>query len=146
MSDFSISFASLVKSSNGFFKSEKQAALLLSVTDGGVYTVIGSVYGNSFNIDYHCDAKGVTKTVSYTKGKGFVTTWERVVEGATSVQDQKEIKRLTRLLKQTQKSITERQAAFDAGTYDAPQSLFETAQKRDQDSLNELEMMLNKYQ
>lgn len=112
------SFANLVKTNNGFFKSAAQANFLLSQSSYE-YATCGSVMGNSYNMHYTCDDSGVTLVQKYTKAKGFVTTWERKVEGVVSLQDAKEIKRLTRLVKSTEKSIASRQARWDSGMYAA---------------------------
>lgn len=118
------SFANLVKTNNGFFKSAAQANFLLSQSSYD-YVSCGSVMGNSFNMHYACDDKGVTLVRKYTKAKGFATTWERKVEGVVSLQDAKEIKHLTRLVKGVEKSIAGRQVAMDNGTYGAPQHVFD---------------------
>lgn len=66
MNDFAASFASLVKYNDGFFKSEKQASFLLSQCFGGVYYAQGNIYGNKFNIEYHCDEKGIVLVNKYS--------------------------------------------------------------------------------
>lgn len=60
--EIAASFASLVKSNNGLFKSEKQAAFLLSrYQEENTFHCAGNVYGNSYQVTYYCDAKGVVK-------------------------------------------------------------------------------------
>lgn len=137
------SFANLVKTNNGLFKSAAQAQYLLSQCRDGEYVAMGSAYGHGFTLFYTCDAKGVVKVSKQTVGKGLVTQWERAEAGKVSIQDEKEIKRLKRLIKQTEKSLAERQASKDAGEY-PNEALFSEAQGRDQASLVELNSMLAK--
>ena len=141
--DLSVSFANLVKTNNGFFKSEAQAKFLLSMCDNGVYHTSGHVHGNSFVLFYTCDKKGVTKVQKQTSGKGLVTQWERVEEGKVSVQNEKEIKRIKRLIKQTENKIASRLDAFKSGAY-PNEDLFKMSNERDQASLVELNTMLAK--
>ena len=79
MNEIAKSFAGLVASNNGFFKSEKQAKFLSSqCQDENVFITVGSLYRNSFTIEYHLDAKGVTKTVKSTRTKPMgEVTWLR---------------------------------------------------------------------
>lgn len=83
-SQVAMSFASLVKVNNGFFKSEKQAAFLLSqCQEENVFYAGGSVYKNSYMMEYHCDAKGVVKVVKYlSKTARQVVMFERLTEEA----------------------------------------------------------------
>lgn len=80
--EIAVSFASLVKSNNGFFKSEKQSAFLLSkCQDTNTFVCGGNVYNNSFTMFYICDSLGVLKVEKYTPKSGkTVTTWERQTE------------------------------------------------------------------
>lgn len=80
--EIAVSFASLVKSNNGFFKSEKQAAFLLSkCQDTNTFVCGGNVYNNSFTMFCICDSLGVVKVEKYTPKSGkTVTTWERQTE------------------------------------------------------------------
>jgi len=80
--EIAVSFASLVKSNNGFFKSEKQSAFLLSkCQDTNTFVCGGSVYNNSFTMFYICDSLGVVKVEKYTPKSGkTVTTWGRQTE------------------------------------------------------------------
>ncbi len=142
------SFASLVKINNGFFKSEKQAQFLLSMINGqggNSYITCGNVWGNSFNMEYFCDNKGVTKVTKYSKAKGTLVEWTRKVEGEVSVQDAKAIKRLTRAMNDYKKKIASRQASWDAGTYDAPRELFEIGMQCDQEGIDNCAVALQKY-
>ena len=80
MDNLAASFASLVKSNNGFFKSEKQAAFLLSVCqDAGTFYTGGQVYGNSYSLQYNCDDAGVVSVEKYLPKTGkIVITWSRL--------------------------------------------------------------------
>jgi hypothetical protein len=142
--DLDISFASLVKSNNGLFKSDAQAKFLLSKCDGKEYITGGSMYGNTFQLTYYCDNRGVTKVEKYTKAAGPKIQWTRKEAGTLSVQDEKELKRLNRLLKQTEKSIADREASMKAGTYHADKSLYDDSMKRDNDSLKQIKQMIEK--
>lgn len=142
--ELDISFASLVKSNNGKFKSDAQAKFLLSKCDGNEYISGGSVYGNTFQLIYHCDNQGITKVEKYTKATGSKIQWERKEAGTLSVQDEKELKRLNKLLKQTEKSIADRESSMKAGTYHANKSLYDDSMKRDNDSLAQIKQMIAK--
>ena len=76
MSNLVASFAGLVKTNNGEFKSEKQASFLLSNCVDGAFKASGEVYGNTFNVFYYCDSVGIYKVVKSTK-KADTLTWER---------------------------------------------------------------------
>ena len=80
MNNLAASFASLVKSNNGLFKSEKQAAFLLSVCqDAGTFYTGGQVYGNSYSLEYNCDDSGVVSVKKYLPKTGkIVITWSRL--------------------------------------------------------------------
>lgn len=80
MSNVAISFASLVKSNNGFFKSEAQASFLLSqCQEENVFFSSGEVYNNGFMIEYICDDKGVIKVVkTLSKSGKQEVTFERM--------------------------------------------------------------------
>ncbi len=69
--DIAMSLASLVKTNNGKFKSDKQCKFLLSQCDQNEYVTSGSVMENSFNLHYSCDDIGVTTIRKYTLKKGL---------------------------------------------------------------------------
>lgn len=143
MNDLNISFASLVKSNNGLFKSPAQAKFLLSQCDNGVYVGGGAVHGNTFQLHYICDAKGVVRVQKFTNAKGLETLWERKEQGNVTVQDVKEIARLKRDIKKVEKSIAERQAAWQSGQYDGSMlALYHSAMSRDQTDLRDLQSRL----
>ena len=80
MDNLATSFASLVKSNNGLFKSEKQAAFLLSVCqDAGTFYTGGQVYGNSYSLQYNCDDAGVVSVEKYLTKTGKIgLVWSRL--------------------------------------------------------------------
>jgi hypothetical protein len=117
MDSIAQSFATLVNTNNGIFKSPAQAVFLLAKCTDSEYIASGDIMGNGFSNHYECDAKGVITVRKYTKKKGFVITWTRPVEGEVSVQDAKEIKRLKKNIKSLMASIASRQASYDSGEY-----------------------------
>ena len=137
------SFANIVKTNNGAFKSAAQAAYLLSQCEDGQYVSSGTTYGNCYVMFYICDDQGVIRVQKQTVAKGLVTQWERRVEGTVSLQDAKEIKRIKRMIKQTEQSIASREASRAAGEYPS-RSLFDEAQGRDHAALVELNTILAK--
>lgn len=80
MSNVAISFASLVKSNNGSFKSEAQATFLLDqCQEVNVFTSTGSVYNSTFVLSYICDDKGVVKVEKFLpKTNRTEVTWVRL--------------------------------------------------------------------
>lgn len=152
MSTVAISFASLVKNNNGFFKSEKQAAFLLSqCQDGMTFITSGDVYGNAFSLNYNCDSQGVVTVEKYLNKKGEIQLiFQRVVQGEVNqVEDAKkakEIKRLNREIKVLEKKIKERMQAFESGQYVGMESLFHDSQKSDLQSLEGYKAILQDKQ
>jgi len=93
MSNVAVSFAFLVKSNNGVFKSEAQAKFLLSqCQEENTFVCGGNVYNNSYTMFYICDIQGVVKVEKYLPKSGkTTTTWERLTvdqSQAKQVQDQ----------------------------------------------------------
>lgn len=88
-SDLLVSFFSLVKNNNGFFKSEKQAAFLLKMTDGHYVTSQNIQFGeyesrtnrNTAKLEWavSLDNQGITKMVK-TTSKGSEIYFERTQE------------------------------------------------------------------
>ena len=137
------SFAHLVKSNNGLFKSPAQSQFLLSKCHNGEYVTSGSSYGHGYTLFYICDQKGVQRVQKQTVGKGLTTQWERREAGQTSIQDEKEIKRLTRKLKQIERAIADRKASYERGEYDSDE-LYQWGQGRDLNSVEQIKQMLAK--
>ena len=100
MNNIAISFASLVKLNNGFFKSDKQRDFLLSQCDFDEYVSTGSVGRNNFTITYIVDDLGVRETINRgaKSGKSEIT-WQRQVSGVLSDLDKKYIKKLETKIK-----------------------------------------------
>ena len=115
--EISKSIFGLAKSNNGFFKSEKQAAFLISqMSDlGGLIGHANSGY-NSCPIFASWDEKGITKIIKSTKS-GDVLMFERKHQGVLTTIEIKEIKSLERKIKVIEKEIRERQLSFDDGSY-----------------------------
>jgi hypothetical protein len=142
MSAIAQSFANIVKTNNGRFLSQAQRNLLLNQCDeSNQFVTWGAVGRNGYTLFYTCDLEGVTRVQKHTVARGLVTTWERVEAGQVSIQDAKEIRRLKRLIRQTEKSLAERKASRAAGEY-PNELLYSEAQERDQRSLQELNQML----
>ena len=84
MTNFAKSLATLVKYNQGFFKSEKQAAYLLAVTQGVL------VVSNSFSLgaEYNNKRAGIgSKTVYSLDDKGVVSVEKHNSKGTTTVFD-----------------------------------------------------------
>ena len=143
MSNVAQSFANIVKTNNGLFKSPAQAAFLLSQCSNGEYVTSGITYRSSYALFYTVDEQGVVRVQKQTAAKGLSTEWERCVAGQTSVQDAKEIKRLKRLIKQTERTIAEREAARAAGEFPCDE-LYQWAVNRDSTDLKTLTEMLDR--
>ncbi len=75
--DLILSLSNLLKTNNGFFKSEKQAAFLLSQTCENEIINHFTTYKNIARDHYFLDAEGVYKIERYTTKKGYITTWVR---------------------------------------------------------------------
>lgn len=148
MDKLAMSFAGLVKSNNGLFKSEKQAKYLLAMASAypnGVFCSIGQIHGNSFCLEYHCDNEGVLKVVKYlVKTSKSVVTWERSQEGKVTVQDAKSIKYYTRKIKELEKSIERRISEYNDYVEQGLCDLFFRSNKIDIDLLAECKEELAK--
>lgn len=138
-------FAGLVKNNNGLFKSATQAKFLLSqCQEKNTFVTGGSVYKSSFTLFYKCDDKGVVSVEKYLPrtGKNEIQ-WQRAGAGAT-VQDEKKIKSLQREIKSLEKTVKQRQEAWQSGSYNKSNiDLYHSAMKRDQELLNDLKSELD---
>lgn len=135
------SFAYLVKTNNGTFKSEKQANFLLSKCNLDQKFIDDTP--KDAVMFYLCDGTGVVSVERYSLKTGKTKKeWERKVTGILSVQDQKEIKRLRRLLAQTEETIAKRNAAFADGEYEGEESLYVESNERDVRVVKELNEMI----
>lgn len=139
----SSSFAYLVKNNNGAFKSEAQSNFLLSQCNCDKKFIDDAPKDSV--VFYSCDDAGVFLVERYSLKTGKTKKeWERKVAGVISVQDEKEIKRLQRLLAQTQKTIAKRNAAFADGEYEGEESLYAESNDRDVKTVREINAMINK--
>lgn len=139
------SFAHLVKSNNGRFKSAAQASFLLGQCANGEFTTTGTAYGKGYTLFYVCDDQGVVKVQKQTVAKGLVTTWERGTVGSVAVQHQKEIARCRRQILALERGIAERQRAWDRGEYPVEAlGLFTSTMDRDQTALTEWKQRLDR--
>jgi hypothetical protein len=132
----------LAKGNNGFWKSEKQAAFLISQFEqkDGCIGFADSGY-NSCPIYVEWDLSGITKIWKHSKTKkGYVskTMFVRKDAGVLTELEIKEIKSLERKLKGAQKSYDERIELFNNGKYfktETPSDLdlmfYENAKQRD---------------
>lgn len=80
MDNLAISFASLVKNNGGLFKSDKQAAFLLSQCVFGEYVSFHRAFNNVSRLHYVCDNKGIKEVVKVNTVKGVktpTTVWDR---------------------------------------------------------------------
>ena len=75
--DLILSLSNLLKTNKGFFKSEKQAAFILSQVCENKIVNHFTTYKNIARDHYFLDSKGVYKIERYTTKKGYVTTWAR---------------------------------------------------------------------
>ena len=71
------SLSNLLKTNKGFFKSEKQAAFILSQTCENEAVNHFTTYKNIARDHYFLDADGIYKIERYTAKKGYITTWRR---------------------------------------------------------------------
>lgn len=140
MSQVAMSFASLVKSNNGFFKSEKQAAFLLSqCQEQNVFYAGGSIYKNSYMMEYHCDAKGVVKVVKYlSKTARQVVMFERMTgeafiakQEATQAAKKREIEREAVAMAKYQARLDAFQVAFEVAKAYIKQTLVNSGSSED---------------
>lgn len=138
------SFAGLVATNGGKFKSEKQAGFLLSqiTNNNDGFIASGSFWNSSFTNTYLCDDLGVVSVTHWTPKTGDIITWTRPAVGQVSPQQIKEIKRLTRMYKMTELSMLKRQEAFDAGKYPDVE-MFESCQVEDSVNLSEIQSKIN---
>ena len=138
MNSIQATLENLIKTNNGFFKSEKQAKFLISELKkeyGNIFTA--SAYGNSVVLTYNFDDKGITEKLNTSlKKQSEVVVWNRKIEGVLSVEDKKKMAALKREIKKLEKSISERDAAFNIGQYKGFEDLYN---KANEDALSKLQ-------
>jgi hypothetical protein len=132
--DIGQSVWSLVKSNNGKFKSDKQAAFLksqLEKTDGVIKG--GEIYGHGFNFFVDWDDEGITKiTQNNQKTGNKEVKWERKMEGTLRPQDEKMLKKLNKTLKTDEEELNRLKTdleKFESGEY-RPSPNFDETLKR----------------
>ncbi len=125
MTNLTISFNSLAKNNNGFFKSQKQAAFLLSQMDNlngentfkGTGTVTAGKYV-TYRV-FHCDDKGITKIIQHSETTGKNTqVWERLSDADYAVKRNRSIKALrnTARLDDIRKTVKKLEAIKESAT------------------------------
>lgn len=132
------SFAYLVKSNNGAFKSEAQAKFLLSQCNGE-QKFVDSMPKDAV-VTYHCDGAGVVSVERYSLNTGKTKKeWERKVAGKLTVQEDREIKRLLRMKKDTEESIAARNIAYAKGDYKNDEILYVACNGHDRATLIQID-------
>ena len=129
MNNIQATLENLIKTNNGFFKSEKQAKFLISelkIEYGNVFTA--SAFGNSVVLTYNFDDKGIVEKVNTSlKKQSEKVVWNRKIEGVLSVEDKRKMAALKREIKKLEKSINERDAAYIAEQYKGYEALYNKA-------------------
>lgn len=139
------SFAHLVKNNNGAFESEAQAKFLLSQCDKETKFVDDTPKGAV--VFYHCDDRGVTFVERYNMTDGKTKReWGRKVAGKLTVQDDREIKRLRRMKKDTEESIAARDIAYAKGDYKNEEFLYAASNGWDRATLIQIEAKIKEIQ
>lgn len=125
MNSIHASLENLIKTNNGFFKSEKQAEFLLHELKkeyGNVFTA--TLFGNSVVLTYKFDDKGITeKTNMSIKKQSEKVVWARTGD-FLSCTAKKKISALKREIKKLEKSIDDRNTAYAAGQYKGMEDLY----------------------
>ena len=147
MNNIQATLENLIKTNNGFFKSEKQAKFLLSELKkeyGNVFTA--SAFGNSVALTYAYDEKGITeKTNTSAKTNKTAKVWERKIAGVLSLDDKKTIAHYKREIKKLEKSIFARDEALKKGEYEI-EALYIASNSKDLERLAMFKKLLNDYQ
>ena len=129
MNNIQATLENLIKTNNGFFKSEKQAKFLISELKkeyGNIFTA--SAFGNNVVLTYNFDERGIVEKLNTSlKKHSQAVVWDRKIEGALSVEDKKKSVALKREIKKLEKSINERDAAYNAGQYKGYEALYSKA-------------------
>ena len=138
MNNIQTTLENLIKTNNGFFKSEKQAKFLISELKkeyGNIFTA--SAFGNSVVLTYKFDEIGIVEKLNTSlKKQSEKVVWNRKIEGVLSVEDKKKMAALKREIKKLEKSINERDASYSTGQYDGFEDLYN---KANDDALSKLQ-------
>lgn len=145
MESVQISLENLIKTNNGFFKSDAQAEFLLSkLKEEFGNTFITTMYNNSVIITYEYDEKGIVrKTNTSIKKQTNKVVWERKIEGKLSIEEEQKLKQIKKEISRLKKAISNRLEAKRNGSYDEMEELFNKYQEADENRLKEFEQMLN---
>ena len=147
MNNIQLSIENLIKTNNGFFKSDAQKAFLtaeLKKEIGNTFTA--SQYANTVVLTYLFDETGIIgKEKTSLKTSKTALVWERKQAGKMSIDDAKNIKHYKREIKRLEKAITARNSAFDAGDYAALPELYNKANNSDLEQLAAFKKLLNDY-
>ena len=147
MNNIQASLENLIKTNNGFFKSDAQKVFLtaeLKKEIGNVFTA--SQYGNTVILTYLFDETGITaKEKTSVKTSKTTLVWERKQAGKMSLEDAKNIKHYKKEIKQLEKAIAARNTAFEAGDYTATPELYHASNERDLERLTAFKRLLNDY-
>lgn len=138
MNNIQTTLENLIKTNNGFFKSEKQAKFLISELKkeyGNIFTA--SAFGNSVVLTYKFDEIGIVEKLNTSlKKQSEKVVWNRKIEGVLSVEDKKKMAALKREIKKLEKSINERDASYSTGQYVGFEDLYNKAKD---DALSKLQ-------
>ena len=138
MNNIQATLENLIKTNNGFFKSEKQAKFLISELKkeyGNIFTA--SAFGNSVVLTYKFDEIGIVEKLNTSlKKQSEKVVWNRKIEGVLSVEDKKKMAALKREIKKLEKSINERDASYSTGKYVGFEDLYN---KANDDALSKLQ-------
>mgnify|MGYP003612468956 CR=1 FL=1 len=147
MNNIQASLENLIKTNNGFFKSDAQKAFLtaeLKKEIGNTFTA--SQYGNTVILTYLFDESGIIgKEKTSLKTSKTTLVWERKQAGKMSIEDAANIKHYKKEIKRLEKAITARDAAFEAGDYTAIPELYNKANNSDLEQLAAFKKLLNDY-
>ena len=129
MNNIQATLENLIKTNNGFFKSEKQAKFLISELKkeyGNIFTA--SAFGSSVALTYKFDKIGIVEKLNTSlKKQSEKVVWNRKIEGVLSVEDKKKMAALKREIKKLEKSINERDASYSTGQYAGFEDLYNKA-------------------
>lgn len=138
MNNIQATLENLIKTNNGFFKSEKQAKFLISELKkeyGNIFTA--AAFGNSVVLTYKFDEIGIVEKLNTSlKKQSEKVVWNRKIEGVLSVEDKKKMAALKREIKKLEKSINERDASYSTGQYAGFEDLYN---KANDDALSKLQ-------
>lgn len=117
MTNIQASLENIIKTNNGYFKSQKQADFLLDQLAINNSFIVYSM-SNALIITYRYDGKGITEKVKTSQKTGKESIeFQRKIKGVLNEVDKKEIKKLERKLKVELKSYNAAIESFNNGDY-----------------------------